>query len=241
MTVFITLSIGLVVGYLGPFGSYEMPLLNRLLYWVILIGGGHIIFTQTDKICHYFLDAKRTNPILTLVASSLVGALFLSFFVELISHYFFGLNFRFPENFLFFYPKVLALSLVINVVGFLLSSPFNQMPETNLTTQQQPGQLFLKRIPHKLGNELICFTMEDHYLHVYTTKGDHMMLLRMKDALMELKDYPGFQVHRSWWVATDAIVEVHKQPRKAVLTLKNDLQVPVSQKYLSQLKKHALI
>jgi len=83
--------------------------------------------------------------------------------------------------------------------------------------------------------------MDDHYLLVYTEKGSHMMLLRMKDALVELKDYKGLQVHRSWWVAIDAVMDVKKQTRKATLIMRNNIEVPVSQKYLPMLKEAGLV
>ena len=48
-------------------------------------------------------------------------------------------------------------------------------------------------------------------------------------------------MHRSWWVALDAVEDVKKQSRKATLIMKNGIEVPVSQKYLPVLKEHNLI
>lgn len=48
-------------------------------------------------------------------------------------------------------------------------------------------------------------------------------------------------MHRSWWVAIDAVIDVKKQSRKATLTMKNGMAVPVSQKYLPKLKEVGLL
>ncbi|MBL4660052.1 MAG: LytTR family transcriptional regulator DNA-binding domain-containing protein [Alcanivoracaceae bacterium] len=239
MTVLINLCIGLVIGYLGPFGSYQIPLFNRLLYWVILIGAGHFIYFQTDRFCQWYFDKKDLNILFGFIVSSFIGAVFLSFFVEYISHYFMNLELAFPKNFLFFFPKVFVLGLTLNVLGYLIDHAKNNTASVHEVTHDQNN--FINRIPHKLGSDLICFSMDDHYLLVYTEKGSHMMLLRMKDALVELKDYKGLQVHRSWWVAIDAVMDVKKQTRKATLIMKNNIEVPVSQKYLPMLKEAGLV
>jgi hypothetical protein len=238
-TILISLSIGLIVGYLGPFGSYEMPLLSRLIYWVILIGAGHFIYSQSDKFCKWYFDKKHFNTILTFILSTLIGAIFLTFFVEFVTHFFMNNQLTFPQNFILFYPKVFVLSLTLNVISYLLDQAKSQSSLTQNETMKTNN--FIKRLPLKLGNDLICFSMEDHYLQVYTEKGNHMMLLRMKDALVELKDYKGLQVHRSWWVAIDAVTDVKKQARKTILVMKNNIEVPVSQKYLTIIKEAGLV
>ncbi|MCF6288713.1 MAG: LytTR family transcriptional regulator [Proteobacteria bacterium] len=107
-------------------------------------------------------------------------------------------------------------------------------------TKTQAGKTFLDRLPHALGNELICFVMEDHYLKVATTKGEQMLLMRMKDVLVELADYDGLQVHRSWWVARDAVARTKKNGRNLILILENDIEVPVSRTFLKKVKEAGL-
>ena len=239
MSIFVTLCIGLIVGYLGPFGSFQMPLASRLLYWVILIIVGNIIFSQTEKFCKWYFDKKNFNIIIILLLTSLIGSVFLTFFVEYMTHLFFNLKIAYPDNFLYLFPKVFFLSFTLNVIGYLLDQVQNNRNQPK--QHQVNDNPFINRIPDQLGSDLICFSMEDHYLNVQTDKGSHMMLLRMKDALVELKDYKGIQVHRSWWVALDAVQEVKKQTRKATLIMKNGIKVPVSQKYLPVLKENNLI
>ena len=43
--------------------------------------------------------------------------------------------------------------------------------------------------------------MEDHYVRVFTDAGESLILLRLSDAMAEVRDVPGLQIHRSHWVA----------------------------------------
>jgi hypothetical protein len=239
MSILITLCIGLIVGYLGPFGSYQMPLTSRLLYWVILVIVGHLIFSQSEKFCKWYFDKKHLNLIVSFILTALIGSAFLTFFVEYLTQIFLEIKLAFPDGFIFLFPKVFILGITINIFGYLLDQAKDNAFKSKELVKQE--NIFVDRLPNNLGSDLICFCMEDHYLNVYTDKGSHMMLLRMKDALVELKDYNGIQVHRSWWVALDAVQEVKKQTRKATLIMKNGIKVPVSQTYLSALKESNLI
>ena len=244
MSVLINVFIGSVIGYLGPFGSYEMPLHSRWLYWVVLVGSGHFIYFTVGWVFEWLLAEKKIHSTLKFIIPSFTAAFLCTFMVIFVSGMFFTRSLDFYQNFMFFFPKVLILGLVLNVVGEMVNKFRNQstpLPENHDKDICKKTHPFLRRLPNKIGVDLICFSMEDHYLHVHTEEGSHMMLLRMKDALVELEEYAGFQVHRSWWVASDAIVDVKKEPRKATLIMKNEMAVPVSKKYLPALKDAGLI
>lgn len=112
----------------------------------------------------------------------------------------------------------------------LLKSPHHKKAEL------PPGHLFLKRLPNSIGHDLVCLEMEDHYVRVYTKEGEHLLLMRLQDAINELGDYDGFQTHRSWWVRAAAIVNAGKEGRKSFLILNNDVKVPVSQSFYDAVK-----
>jgi len=100
-----------------------------------------------------------------------------------------------------------------------------------LTHQQKPPK-FLERLPLKLrGAEVWAVEAEDHYLRLHTSKGQDLILLRLADAIDELAGIEGAQVHRSWWVARDAIADARRGDGRATLTLKDGSEVPVSRTY----------
>jgi DNA-binding LytR/AlgR family response regulator len=57
----------------------------------------------------------------------------------------------------------------------------------------------------------------------------------------ELDGVEGAQVHRSWWVARDAITDAKRGDGRALLTLKDGAQVPVSRTYAGELRERGWI
>ena len=105
-----------------------------------------------------------------------------------------------------------------------------------------PPVRFLERLPLKLrGAEIWAVEAEDHYLRLHTSKGQDLILLRLADAVAELDGIEGAQVHRSWWVARDAITDARRGDGRAVLTLKDGSEVPVSRTYARLLRDQGWI
>jgi DNA-binding LytR/AlgR family response regulator len=101
---------------------------------------------------------------------------------------------------------------------------------------------FLARLPLKLrGAEVWAIEAEDHYLRLHTSKGQDLILLRLADAVAELQGIEGLQVHRSWWVARDAITDAKRGDGRATLTLKDGAEVPVSRTYAGLLRERGWI
>ena len=78
--------------------------------------------------------------------------------------------------------------------------------------------------------------MEDHYVRAHTAKGSDLILTPLKDAIAELGDVEGMQVHRSWWVAKAAVVGSTASGRNLSLRLSNGLEVPVSRASVARLR-----
>lgn len=101
---------------------------------------------------------------------------------------------------------------------------------------------FLERLPLKLrGADVWAVEAEDHYLRLHTSKGQDLILMRLADAVAELDGIEGTQVHRSWWVARDAIVDAKRGDGRATLTLKDGAEVPVSRTYAGELREKGWI
>ena len=59
----------------------------------------------------------------------------------------------------------------------------------------------------------------------------------MADAIAELDGIEGAQVHRSWWVAKDAVAEIKRADRRVTLVLKDGAEAPVSRPNISALRE----
>jgi len=97
----------------------------------------------------------------------------------------------------------------------------------------------LSRLPNRLGEEIVALEAEDHYLRVHTTLGSELVLMRLSDAVAAIEPDLGLQVHRSWWVAHDAICEFIRSGQRPHLKLRNGLVVPVGRTYSAAVRSRS--
>ena len=131
-------------------------------------------------------------------------------------------------------PSVFGSSLVMTGLAFLVRRPVTQ---THAAQPDAPPPKFLDRLPARLrGAELYAVEAEDHYLRLHTSLGRDLILMRLADALVELEGVEGAQTHRSWWVARAAVTSAERLDGRAVLTLKDGAEVPVSRGFARVLR-----
>ena len=70
-----------------------------------------------------------------------------------------------------------------------------------------------------------------------TTIGSHLVLLSLTQALTELEDYPGRRIHRSHWVADDAVQDQFWDGTRLFVRLTDGAVLPVSRSYRRNLLK----
>jgi DNA-binding LytR/AlgR family response regulator len=128
----------------------------------------------------------------------------------------------------------LAISVFMNLMVF-----FTMRDRIVVVERAAPPQIrFLERLPPKLrGAKVWAVEAEDHYLRLHTSKGQDLILMRLADAVAELEGIEGAQVHRSWWVAREAIADIARADGRANLTLQDGSQVPVSRTYARMLRE----
>ena len=96
---------------------------------------------------------------------------------------------------------------------------------------------FLKRLPDSVKGDVLALKAEDHYVRVYTDKGDSLIHYRFRDALADISSLQGVQTHRSYWVEQNAIISLESDGQSSQLTLSTGLKVPVSRTYLNEVKR----
>ena len=140
-------------------------------------------------------------------------------------------------------PNLLSITATMCFAGTALGVALRQRARgTGMTLAGPTPPKFLERLPLKLrGAEVWAVEAQDHYLRLHTSKGQDLILLRLADAIAELEGLEGAQVHRSWWVARDAITEARRGDGRATLTLKDGSEVPVSRTYARHLRERRWI
>lgn len=96
-----------------------------------------------------------------------------------------------------------------------------------------PDLRFQRRLPLAVQGAVQRIEAQDHYLNVVTDKGSTLILMRLSDALEELGNHPGLQVHRSHWVALAAVVDHRRVKGRDLLITRDGAEVPVSRSFRS--------
>nr|WP_319384071.1 LytTR family DNA-binding domain-containing protein [uncultured Roseibium sp.] len=77
---------------------------------------------------------------------------------------------------------------------------------------------------------------QEHYVRLTTATETRMVLYRFNDIVAELPDEVGMQVHRSHWVAFEAMTRLVKDDGRLWLELTDGERLPVSRKYAEEVR-----
>lgn len=229
-----------VLASLGPYGTYAAgPFGERLAYWLRTGAAGYAIYRPLVAILAAGAKRLQFREETGWGSATVLGSLLLSYWL-----WWFGpvvrLNRPLPtaQELVATFGQVLLLSgLCVAALWLFVQrgrSGVQLRAEAVVPKTSSPvvGAQLAARLPARVGADVIALRMEDHYVRVYTRMGDALVLMRMSDAIGELAGIPGIQVHRSWWVARDAIVAVERRGRTARVHLSNGLTAPVARERL---------
>lgn len=252
---------GIILALMAPFGTHQtMDMSERFAFWILAICAGAFIHVPLYWLAAFFGQEWRLHPLVWLTVSGAVAAAPTTLMVNGVAAALFGQANL--DSFARLYPYVLVISLPMQLITYAVertrhAQPVAQSGKTLVPPQEapeprpaeQPVPLsgpddapppaapdFLARLPARLGRELLCLEMEDHYLRIHTALGNAMVYIRMSDAEAALAGYDGLRVHRSWWVARRAVTSWQRQGKNLTLKLSNQLEVPVARERQSALK-----
>jgi len=239
----VVIGVGVLLAFIGPYGSFEAPLADRLLYWIGMGVGGLLIFRPTLAAATMLARRLDLPEPATWVAGSLIATLPMSLIVWFAAP---GRTPRWPSaaELLPVYANVMVLAAAVTLIFWYLKAP--ERAETmrppagsGAASDDDPAAepRFFDRLPPHLGRELLALEMEDHYVRVHTAMGNTLLLMRMRDAVAELDGLDGYQVHRSWWIARKAVDRDLQDGRNVRLQLKNGLEAPVARSTVPALRE----
>lgn len=222
-----------LAGFLTFTGVYDavigMPFWLGWCYWMLtlVVGclvGYAVIIVSAQVGTHYVLNYGAATLASTAAVTAVIATLQI-----FVGH-------PVPWHFMpYLFGQVLVISMLIFGLG-LLSERAMRKPDV-AATGRDPVKHFLEHLPMKYRDaELYAISSEGHYLRVHTSIGEEMILMRLSDAVHDLKNADGLRTHRSWWVAGSGISDVKKDNGRMALTLKSGVLVPVSRTYQSATK-----
>lgn len=100
---------------------------------------------------------------------------------------------------------------------------------------------FMHKVPNKNYHDIIAIKAEGHYIRLYSDDDSTLIHHVFKQAIKELPQAEGSQVHRSWWVKHNAINKAKKNGKRFQLFLPNELTIPVSDSFVKQAKQQGIL
>jgi len=222
--------LGLALGQSGPYGTYEsIPLLPRLGFWLAVIFAPWALWQMLYAAARAMAPPDTSWLVLTaglMLPFSIVGSLL----TQLIGMAAFGSSLTnvlqgWPVNIGYWLMFSLGLLLPMQWIGATLAQDYRK------TGGQRVADFLMNKLPARLrSGELIALKAEDHYLRVYTTKGDDLIHMSLSDALTSLEGFPGIQTHRSWWLSLSTPTGLEPTKSWAEVKTQGDLRIPISRR-----------
>ncbi|NEX94720.1 LytTR family transcriptional regulator [Caulobacter sp. 17J65-9] len=229
--------IALLFGRIGPFDTFsEMETGERHLYWlgVLLFGWGHVVLVRELLRRAALLQDRPVAGTITSALAAAAPTVFVVAWAETVVR---AKGPFTPQDLATLYGNVavvtLGLAAVVELTRRRRVGRASVAAAAEAEAQGDDADLrrFLDRLPRRLGREILTVEAEDHYLRVHTTLGSDLVLLSMSKAMEELARLDGMRVHRSWWVARDAVAGWERDGDRLLLALRDGRKVPVSRSY----------
>jgi len=237
--------IGLVLGLLGPFGTYPMPLALRLAYWLGFILIGYAIFRPITRAAGWLHEMSKIPFPLAISIAVLTASLPLAFLIGFAVN---GMQVGGPmltSGFATLYMQCAGIGIVIFLLMRMIFPGERAEPTVEASQDHSPqtpdAAVQKSRLHDRLSpgfpDHIHALSVEDHYVRVHAADCSEMLLMRLRDAIAETQPLEGMQVHRSWWIARDAITKSKRDGRNLKIILANGLEAPVSRAYAGRLKQ----
>jgi len=227
-------ALALFMSLTGAFGTQAFPSLTRMAYWLSVMLAGCVVTQAASLVMDRFL---RLEPLAEAIVQFCLSMPGLTLEVWAITAVYAGHP---PQlaNLPAYLGPVAIVTVVMSILQYLVHREPKQShvfaPEQ---TAQTPAGAFRERLPFRFRQaDIHALSAEDHYLRVYTSAGETLILTRLYDAIRELEGIEGSQTHRSWWVAKDAVRDVKRNDGRVTLILPGEVSVPVSRSYARPLK-----
>lgn len=217
---------------IGPFDTFSMPFLPRVAYWALALAAGWVFVSTSLLLLRRtgFLHAGASAQNFAIaIALAAPPTAFIVLVLEALLR---------PSDQPFWQVQILIYVLVVClVVGGAVVAYVR--PHMNAPLRIPSYVAFLKRLPPQIGTELISLSSQDHYVEVTTEKGRDLIHMRFADALDELHDYPGQQIHRSHWIAARAFRGLARENGKVMAHLSDGRTLSVSRSFTAAAREMA--
>lgn len=237
--------VALLMGFAGPFGTYELlPLAARLGYWAAIVLATYGVGYGFGVVAVPLVGRRIRTRWLRMALVSTASGIPITVAVVLVNLVTFGSDGWDVIELAELWVSVTVISLGVMLISVLVDQSLARarehvpMPDAAGAEAGQPR--VLERLPLPQRGNLVSLSVSDHYVDVVTTRGHGLVLMRLSDAIAETAPVQGLQVHRSHWVALDAVARPVRVDGKLQLELRDGRRLPVSRSYLKAVRQAGL-
>ena len=236
--VTVTTAAGLVLGVLGPFGSYlDDGMLLRSAYWVGATWLGLVLYGSGIAISNRLTDAGSRGRWALLGLSVLVASIPQAVITRMVALRIWPGLLRYGPGWWLWYVQAATIG-AITVLGVTVWRDGRSGRPAPLPAAVPANGGIIPRAGRSASpKDVIALQMEDHYVRVHTLGGSTLVLVPLTQAIRQVASLEGLRTHRSWWVARHAVQRVEGSPRSMRLTLLNGLSAPVARNAVALLRE----
>ena len=218
----------------SPFGTDHFPLTGRIAFWPITIGLGVLVGGLLRVIVRDYWRLRSFWPEAPLIA--VLATLGLTPLFMALAGVVAGSAQQVP-SLAAMMSYIFIMSIITSTLRHAVAATWHRAraadaapppSETVAPPTHVPAARLMQRLPPGVQAPLIRLQMRDHYVEVFTEVGSTTVLLRMADAICAAEGVEGLLVHRSHWVARQAIRGVTRSQGRVSLALRDGTVVPVS-------------
>lgn len=237
-TLAILAGAGLILGLAAPFDTDSLlGLPGRIAYWTAVAAVTWSIGYLVDTALSPVLRRRGIARPLRVLADGLVTGALITLAVAALNRLAFGTAPATATEWAVFAATLTAIATIVTAIGAVMSPP---EPAPVPPGQSGPPPI-LTRLPQQKRGSLLSLSAEDHYVRVRTTGGEELVLMRLADAIAETPPVEGLRVHRSHWVAIAAVRTARRTGDRALLTLGDGAEIPVSRANLPRLRERGML
>lgn len=226
------LALGLILGISGPFNTLDLlPAGPRIVYWLAVVALTFATGSVVSALAHSALD--RRLGWFSYVLSTLAIGVSVNAVLSLVNLFAFGVWF---DEWSAFFNQLSIVTLISGVVEFS-----NLAVRKGHTAKPDDAPLLLDRLPFEKRGDIVALSAEDHYVCIATTKGTELVLMRLSDAVKEVGETNGLQIHRSHWVAINQVKKVKRIGERAEVQLSDGSTRPISRGYMNAARSAGLL
>jgi hypothetical protein len=238
---------------IGPFGTGEhMGVLPRFGFWLVNLSATVWIAVVFVIFADLYLEDLIASSFVRMFTGSLLSSPAIALTTMLIVY-----SWRGPEPSWTVYLGNVAQTIPVSIVFTLLfwasmrhekqlrlaaqatGTAAASNVEAIVALQERPvpePPALIARLKPENRAPIQRLSAEDHYTLTVTSRGRELILIRFSDALSELGDTIGTQIHRSHWIAQTAFDGLVTKDGKLLARLKDGTELPVSRSFAAKVK-----